>query len=104
MKPIDLRNATWTSLQTDIQGRLISAYQAWLAHGPGTTREVAGRAAWDILSLRPRTTDLYHAGLVELIGQRRGQGIYRARTQAEWETWAAGQRQQLSPSPQQNLL
>ena len=92
MIPADLRNATFASLQADLQGRLHAAYTIWQTHGPGTTREVSNRSGWDILSFRPRTTDLYHLGLVKLIGSQGGQGIYRARTQDEFELWAAESR------------
>jgi len=61
-------------------------------HSPATTRELAEITGIDILNIRPRTTDLVKVGLVEMIDTRDGQGIYRARTQVEWENWAAPQR------------
>ena len=92
MKPIDLRNATWTGLQTVLNARLGAVYESWQLHGPGTTRAVALRSGRDILSLRPRTTDLYHLGLVELAGHIGNEGIYRVRDRAKWETWIDAQR------------
>lgn len=104
MKPIDIRNGNWSTIRAGLTGRLQAIYAAWLAHGPGTTRAVALRSGRDLLSLRPRTTDLYQLGLVELVGRdpREG-GIYRARSQAEWEQW---QRASAAPgaSGQQLLL
>lgn len=102
MKPIDLRNATWLSLQADLQDLLREVYQAWLEHGPGTTRAVASRSRRDILSLRPRTTDLYHLGLIELTGSEGREGIYRARSQSDWENWIACQH--LAPEAQMALI
>jgi hypothetical protein len=89
MKPIDLRNAAFEALRTGLQGKLQAAYYVWLAFGPGTTRDVAIKSGWDILSLRPRTTDLFHLGLVELCGKSASapEGLYRARNQQEWQTW-----------------
>jgi hypothetical protein len=97
MKPIDLRNATWDSIHSSLSFRLAVVYGEWIIHGPGTTREVSQRSGRDILSLRPRTTDLYQIGLLELIGRQKNEGIYRARNKSEWEPWnmlaSAGQQQ-----------
>ena len=88
MTPIDIRNTTYDALKGSLRLRLIDCFRVWCAHGPGTTRAVAAEAGWDLLSLRPRTTDLYDLGLVELVGHQRGEGgIYRARDQAQWEAW-----------------
>jgi len=92
MKPIDLRNATWETIRASLQGRLLAVFQVWQAHGPGTTRQVALRSGYDILSLRPRTTDLYQCGLIELAGRNGDEGIYRARSKADWEVWADAER------------
>src|SRR5258708_5007284 len=92
MKPIDFRNATFASLQTQLAGQLNAVYRAWVAHGPGTTRQVSILSHVDILTLRPRTTDLIDIGLVELCGSEKTEGVYRARSQAEWEIWSNEQR------------
>jgi hypothetical protein len=90
VKPIDLRNATWSILQAGLNARLQDVYRIWCQHGPGTTRSVAIRSGCDILSLRPRTTDLYHLGMVELTGRTGNEGIYQARRQSDWELWVVG--------------
>ena len=69
----------------------VADYCEWVIHGPCTTRQLAEKSAIDILNVRPRTTDLVQIGLVEMIGGGQ-EGIYRARSQAEWEAWAAAQR------------
>lgn len=103
MKPIDLRNATWSEIQQTLSGRLESVWFAWLAHGPATTRQLAGLSGIDILNVRPRTTDLVSVGLVKLAGDCAGrEGIYRARSQAEWEAWLKTQQSQ--PATQLQLL
>jgi len=88
MTPSDLRNENWERLQDGLQGRLLDVYRIWREYGPGTTRAVALRSGREILSLRPRTTDLYGIGLVELVGRVAGDGgVYRARDREEWESW-----------------
>jgi hypothetical protein len=74
MKPTDLRNATWREVLTHLTEDLVRVHLAWAAHGPGTTREIAQKAGISILTLRPRTTDLYKLGLVELAGGKGTEG------------------------------
>ena len=96
MKAIDIRNASWSSIQASLHHRLAAAYQVWCSYGPGTTRDVSQRSGWDILSLRPRTTDLYKLGLVELVGRRGDGGIYKVRPQSDWESWSQTQSKQMN--------
>lgn len=92
MKPIDIRNHNWITIRAQLAGRLQEVYDAWITHGPGTTRELAEQSGIDILNLRPRTTDLLGLGLVEMVGSQDGHGIYKARTQTQWEHWINPQR------------
>lgn len=80
MKPTDFRDMTFEGLQKWLSRDRERVYLAWLQHGPGTTREVAVASAIGILTFRPRTTQLYQAGLIELMGDQRAghQGVYRA--------------------------
>jgi hypothetical protein len=87
---------------TDQRRAFRHAHVALAASRVGLTRAVALRSGRDILSLRPRTTDLYHLGLVELIGSQAGEGLYRARTRGEWEQWNASQPSAITT--QQNLI
>ena len=85
-----IRLATWADIQEHIQGRRLAALQAFREHGPGTTREVAERSRMDLLTLRPRVTELYQLGFIRLVssqkpainggqsGQRGHEGIYEA--------------------------
>lgn len=104
MKPIDYRNETWDAIQERIAGMRLAALNAWRAHGPGTTREVARRSGIDILTFRPRTTELYQLGflMVSEIPKSSGphEGVYQAL--ADDEVRAAFYRNQ-SPSRQPEL-
>ena len=80
MKPIDFRNNTWADVQDRFaEGLRREVYRALETHGPSTTRDLAERSGIDILSLRPRVTELYQLGLVELQNpeSRGGEGVYR---------------------------
>jgi hypothetical protein len=79
MKPIDYRSETWKDIQDRLDGLRYVVYHAWQTHGPGTTREVAERAAIDILTFRPRTTELFQLGLLEISEEQTGkEGVYQA--------------------------
>jgi hypothetical protein len=67
MKPIDYRNATWDQVRGRLAGLRQATYEAYLRHGPGTTREIAGKSGISIFTLRPRTTELLDLNFVEVI-------------------------------------
>lgn len=79
MKPIDYRDAQWNDLQSRLSGLRGRIYQAWLVHGPCTTEELANRTGISILSVRPRTTELYQLGAVTLLRGQGHSGVYAAR-------------------------
>jgi predicted transcriptional regulator len=83
MKPIDYRNDNFVDVQATINGRREEVLTAWQEHGPCTTEELAERSGISVLTLRPRTTDLYQLGFVVLEGGNKRAGIYRAATSAE---------------------
>lgn len=97
MNPAALRNLTWQEVKTHLTADMLRVRAAWRDHGPGTTREVARRSGISILTLRPRTTDLYHLGLVDCIGRSGTSGIYQFRTAAqarEAQAWRTERRPQ----------
>lgn len=85
MKPVDFSRENWQSLRERVSDLREAAWLAWQQHGPGTTEDVAARAGWDVLNLRPRTTELVQLGFVSLVERDRvaKAGIYRALTEAE---------------------
>ncbi len=88
MKPVDLRNATFAGLRQQLDGLRKDVYTAWGKFGPGTTREVAEKCGIDLLTFRPRTTELCEIGLVELWGATRSsEGVYRVVKEDRWDAW-----------------
>lgn len=85
MEPVDFRNATYEELQARLTGLRLAALSAWRQHGPGTTRDVAQRAGMDLLTFRPRSTELYQLGFLRLENEQEGghEGIYAARSDDE---------------------
>ena len=92
MKATDFRDLNFDRLRRDLNRQRASVYAAWQAHGPGTTRHVAGESGIDLLSLRPRTTELMELGLLAVADpdHARAEGIYRVTTPQEWEAWRLG--------------
>jgi hypothetical protein len=80
MKPIDYRNETFEQVYDRLDELRAVVYRAFQLHGANTTRELARKAGIDILSLRPRVTELYQLGLVELANPEAGggEGVYQA--------------------------
>jgi hypothetical protein len=80
MKPIDYRNETWADVQTRLDGMLRATWEALAAHGPCTTRALAVASGMDILSVRPRVTDLCHMGMARLAAGtlHSKEGLYEA--------------------------
>ena len=85
MNTLTIRNEQFERLSPKMQESLCEVLQAWRAHGPGTTADVAEKAGLNLLTLRPRTCDLKAMGLVRLQGRCKvsHSGIYRLATEAE---------------------
>lgn len=78
-QPVDYRNATWDEIQHNLTAMRRKVYELWLSHGPGTTAEVAEKTGMSILTFRPRSTELYQMGLLELLPEKKsGEGVYKA--------------------------
>ena len=98
MKPVDFRNATFDSLAGFITGQRERVFHAWGAHGPCTTEHLAQASGISILTLRPRTTELYQLGFSvlaavnrEIAASPRG-ALYRVATPEEFAAFLAEQR------------
>lgn len=100
LTPEQIRDENFESLKQRLPGDCAFVLGLWRQHGPGTTEQVAARANYPLLTLRPRTTDLVDTGAVMLTGRQHRSGIYRARTEAEWEQWHAALK---TPAHQEEL-
>jgi len=92
MKSTDFRNATFESIRKDLEGLRLQVYEAWVQHGPCTTRQLAQRCGVDLLTVRPRTTELIQLGLLEPCNDRPQnidghEGFYRATLREQWNQW-----------------
>lgn len=85
MKPIDYRNATFADLQAMLHDSRLAVLRDLRAHGPATTRELATRSGIDLLTVRPRVTELVQIGFVCLVDgtEHAKEGTYRALSDAE---------------------
>jgi hypothetical protein len=80
-----IRNAAWESIQPELRSMRYYVLAGWHQYGPCTTRDLARLSGLNLLSICPRTTELYQLGLLKLIGRWRGCGVYRPATREEWE-------------------
>jgi len=89
MQPIDYRNATFADVQSRCAGQRQQVFNELARLGPCTTRELAARSGIDLLSIRPRITELVDLGLValhEILSQlTKHEGVYYTLTTAEAE-------------------
>jgi predicted transcriptional regulator len=115
MKPSEIRDANYEQIRaTWLAAKRWDVYCAFLKHGPGTTRQVATESGIDLLTLRPRVTELCEFGFVALVegeprmdtneheGKR--EGVYRARTREEFEAWREEERKREAVSGQLQLI
>lgn len=83
MKTTDPRDMTWAELRDETLSGLRSRIWEWLrAIGPATTSQIAEGMDINILTVRPRVSELALLGFVEPIGRDGREGVYRAVTLA----------------------
>ena len=94
---------TFKDLQRQLVHLRLSVYEALLEHGPCTTRELATACGIDLLTVRPRMTELLQCGfVVDTSEEGHGhEGTYRALTLIEAE--AAFDERQSKATEQMNL-
>lgn len=103
MNTTDLRNLTWEKLQPMLTGQRLAVLNAWRRLGAGTTRQLAQRSGIDLLTFRPRSTELYALGLLVLDGREDTQGVYRAVPERDARAAFEGA-QRAAAGPEQTLL
>lgn len=111
MKPIDFRNESFTALRERLSSLRRDVWIAWLAYEEkngtrgATTRAVSAASGIDILTFRPRCTELFEMGVLQLAetSPTGHEGTYRLRSLEEWEAWHADQ-VQFALGHQQQLI
>lgn len=101
LSPETIRDENYTHLRGGLNDRRRAVLIALAVHGPCTTRELAERSHTDILSVRPRITELFDVQLVMLVGRQHGEGVYRVSTEEEWCAWYARLRAERLSAQQQ---
>ena len=103
MKPVDLRDMTWRDLQERVEGERQDVLEALRRMGPRTTRALAAEMGRDILTVRPRVTELGQLGAVALVGAEGREGVYRALGVGEWADWFAREKDAATRGEQMEL-
>lgn len=103
MSPIDLRNATFRDITARLVNLRASIYEALLEHGPCTTRQLARDCGIDLLTVRPRVTELVQLGLAVLVESEHHEGVYKALPIAEAEAAFHARQTALSGGSQLSL-
>lgn len=85
MKPVDVRDENFAELQGRLTGQRLAVYEGYCHYGPCTTDALAATMGMSVLSVRPRTTELYQLGLVRMTGRTGHDGIYQAVSVAKAE-------------------
>ena len=102
MKPIDFRNETFADIYSRLNDDRQAVYRKMMSIGDSTTRDLAKAMDMDILAVRPRVTELYQLGAVDLVDRHGHEGVYRARSQGDWMLWFG--RQKNHDTNEQTLL
>ncbi len=98
MTPVDYRNETFEGIRARVSHLRLAVYQELQSMGPSTTRELARKSGMDILTVRPRVTELIDLGWVVLATDRPGnEGIYRALSEVEARALFAQRRAAAGP-------
>ncbi|BET67193.1 hypothetical protein ASA1KI_21110 [Opitutales bacterium ASA1] len=85
MTPSQIRNDQYLELAPSLRAIQLQVLAALQERGPSTTRQLADAARIDLLTVRPRVTELVQLGLVALEGREGHEGVYRACTLVEIE-------------------
>lgn len=89
MTPMDIKRASFRDVCQRVAGLRHLVWEALDKYGPCTTRQLAAHLQMDLLTVRPRVTELCELGFAALSGQSGREGIYRARTFQEAEHFHA---------------
>lgn len=91
MKTTDIRRAAFEEIFAQVKDLRRVAWFLLKKHGPGTTRELSRVGGMDLLTLRPRVTELCQLGFAYLAGRAGKEGVYAARDYEQAREWLAEQ-------------
>ncbi len=74
----EIRDLNWQQLRERVSGLRAIVHAELQRHGPCTTRQLAERCGIDLLTVRPRVTELEQLGFAGCTGREKGEGVYRA--------------------------
>jgi hypothetical protein len=75
-KQIKIEN--WGAIRPKLTGHREKVWHALAQFGPCTTRHLAASMGWDILTVRPRVTELVQLGFAGCTGKAGHDGTYAA--------------------------
>jgi DNA-binding IclR family transcriptional regulator len=79
MKATEIRDMQWQQIREHLSGpRLVVLASLRAQPEPVTSRQLAAVCGLDLLSTRPRLTELVELGLVECVGKQGHEGLYVA--------------------------
>lgn len=82
--PEQIRDANWAELKDQVAGDRERCWTSLMLTGrPITTRQLAAKMELDLLTVRPRVTELVQLGFAECTGKEGHEGLYRARSLQE---------------------
>ena len=83
---------TWNEIRAHLAGSRERVWDWLLARGPATTSEIAEGLRMNLLTVRPRVTELVQLGFAECVGRREHEGIYQVVSVAAAQARHAEQR------------
>ena len=102
MNTLDIKLDNWNAIADQLTDRRLAVWRALIHRGESTSRNLAYYMDADVLTIRPRLTELLQLGFVVLTGKQGHEGTYRACSQEEARR-AFVTRQQEALNPQKEL-
>lgn len=100
--PEQIRNLSFDQVKAHVDGDRERCWTSLMLGGPMTTRQLAARIEIDLLTVRPRVSELVDLGFVVCTGKDGHEGIYQAVPVCEAQ--AAHSRRQRGEAEQLLLL
>ena len=74
----DIKRDNWQAIAEQLTDRRLAVWRALIHRGESTSRKLANTMDEDVLTIRPRLTELLQLGFVVLTGKQGHEGTYRA--------------------------